>query len=45
MCKTTLSYVMDSIATCQLGLGQICDAEGSDGGPIEALAVIWPLFG
>ena len=45
MCNTTLSYVMDSIATCQLGLGQICDADGSAGGPIEGLAVIWPLLG
>jgi hypothetical protein len=37
--------VIDTKLTLQLGLGHICDAEGSGGGPIEALAVIWPLLG
>lgn len=37
--------MIDIIATFQLGLGHICDAEGSGGGPIVTLAVIWPLFG
>lgn len=33
------------MSTDQLGLGHICDAPGRDGGPIVALAVIWPLRG
>ena len=37
--------MIDTNLTLQLGLGHICDAEGSGGGPIEALAVIWPLLG
>jgi hypothetical protein len=46
MCSTTLKYVRDKIATLQLGFGQICDGEGSGGGPSgPVVAVIWPLRG
>jgi hypothetical protein len=43
MCNTTFSYVSETILTLQPGFGQIWDAPGSDGGPIETVAVIWPL--
>ena len=45
MCNTTLKYVTDRITTCQLGFGQICDAEGIGGGPSGSVVpVIWPLL-
>jgi len=37
--------VIDTIVILQPGFGHICADEGSVGGPIVALAVIWPLLG